>query len=254
MPTTTHKGLSYATLDDETLPAPTRPPPWMPTLLASPSRRPLTVSHALAQAKAAELVRKGTKKDVQDAVETVPEGDWERFARREKCMLFPPGPRKTSWDIMMLVLILYSCVSVPYRIGMGVDAEGGMWIFEVVVTCFFMTDVGLTFCTAYLDGDQFIVSRPMIADNYLKGWFIIDLSSSFPLEIIEVVMAHINPSTETESTSALRMLRALRLVRLFRLLRLLKIQKYVSMLEEKIDVNLQVPHKCMHTRKCGAVT
>ena len=37
----------------------------------------------------------------------------------------PTHTSRQAWDLFMLTLIVYSCVAVPYRIGMGVDAEGG---------------------------------------------------------------------------------------------------------------------------------
>ena len=125
MPTTTHKGLSYARLEDETIPLPARLPPASYTRQA---KQHPSLSQAFASAQAAEReckVQRRISREQGDArIERVPEGEWQRWAGRENCLFFPSGPRKTAWDIMMLGLILYSCVSVPFRIGMGKDAEG----------------------------------------------------------------------------------------------------------------------------------
>jgi len=51
----------------------------------------------------------------------VPEDKWEQA---ETDVYFPKQPWKQQWDIVILVLILYSCVIVPFRIGMDADAEG----------------------------------------------------------------------------------------------------------------------------------
>ena len=52
----------------------------------------------------------------------------------------------------MLFLIVYSCVVIPYRIGMSAPAaEGAAQIFENVITIIFITDLALNFNTAYAE-------------------------------------------------------------------------------------------------------
>ena len=39
--------------------------------------------------------------------------------------VIPPGHRhKVKWDILLAVFIMYSVLTVPYRIGFSSDAEG----------------------------------------------------------------------------------------------------------------------------------
>ena len=112
--------------------------------------------------------------------ETINEEDWERYTTMSG-LLFPVAPRKFAWDLLILFLILYSSVTVPFRLGMNHAAEGAWWIFEVSVSLCFITDLCITFNTAYFDGDQFVLDRERIRNNYLKGWFVIDLTSSIPV-------------------------------------------------------------------------
>ena len=107
----------------------------------------------------------------------------------------------------------------------------------MLVSLCFLTDIYLNFMTAYLDGDQFVLDRSMIAQNYFRGWFLLDLSSSIPLELIDVLVQFFS-SESSSGGSGLRMLRALRLVRLLRLLRLLKIQTYINLLEDMLAINM----------------
>ena len=168
------------------------------------------------------------------------EEDWVKYtadAKTPSGLLFPVGAWKFRWDLLMLSLIIYSAVTVPFRLGMDHSAEGGWWIFEVLVSLCFLTDIYLNFMTAYLDGDQFVLDRSMIAQNYFRGWFLLDLSSSIPLELIDVLVQFFS-SDSSSGGSGLRMLRALRLVRLLRLLRLLKIQTYINLLEDMLAINM----------------
>ena len=46
----------------------------------------------------------------------------------------PTHTSKQAWDLSMLTLIVYSCVLVPFRIGMSSVAEGTAKTMENVVT------------------------------------------------------------------------------------------------------------------------
>jgi hypothetical protein len=172
--------------------------------------------------------------------EEISEDQWMRV---ERGILFPVGFRKQLWDTYIMFLIVFSCVDVPFRVGLNAPAEGAMLYFELGLTVSFCTDVCLTFNTAYLDGDMFIIDRKRIAANYFRGWFLIDAASSFPFEVIElfthavagVADAQIDGTLETN-----QLLRTLRLFRLVRLLRLAKLQDYITMIEDHLRVNLQV--------------
>jgi len=153
-------------------------------------------------------------------------------------LLFPVGPLKFSWDLFMLVLIVYSAVTVPFRLAMDHPAEGPWWCLEVAVSLCFIVDIILTFWTSYLEGDQFVLDRGMIRSNYFKGWLLLDVASSIPLELIDALVATLSGGDGTGQTGQLRMLRALRLVRLLRLLRLLKIQQYINIIEDALNINM----------------
>ena len=169
------------------------------------------------------------------------EEDWERYAERSG-LLFPSGPLKFQFDLLMLLMILYSSVTVPFYLGMDHLAEGAWWFLEVLVSLFFCADLVLNFRTAYIDGDQYVLDRKRIVSNYLKGWFTIDLLSSIPLELIDAVielLTSIDANDDADRIWFMRYLRVLRLARLLRLLRLLKVQRYINALDDAFNVNLQ---------------
>lgn len=84
-------------------------------------------------------------------------------------VVLPTESWKESWDLWVLLLILYSALFVPYRICFGDEASGYMFIFEQVVTACFITDVTLNFNTAFLDEDErWVTSRGLIAQQYFK--------------------------------------------------------------------------------------
>ena len=99
-------------------------------------------------------------------------------------IFFPCGKRKQQWDSLILALIIYSCLVVPFRICFSSEAEGSILYFELGVTLTFLADVVFNFNTAYIDDTdgQWIIYRPAIAAMYLRGWFWIDFPSSIPME------------------------------------------------------------------------
>ena len=154
-----------------------------------------------------------------DQLSTEPEPtqveDEEDEDEKIRGIILPTYQWKEHWDVLILVFILYSAVTVPFRICFDADAVGYMFIFEQVVTFSFIIDVCFNFNQAYMEDDKWVTDRGAIAVRYLQGWFWIDAPSSVPVEMIDLFV-------EGDSSS-LGMLRFLRLFRLLRLLRLLKV-------------------------------
>jgi len=147
-------------------------------------------------------------------------------------ILLPTGPRRETWDLLVMVLILYSAASVPVRVCFNELAVGAVWVFEAGMSIVFCIDVVLNFNTAFQRDGTWIYDRPRIAGRYLLGWFWIDCPSALPLELIELVLHKEQHNLAT--------LRILRMFRLFRLLRLLKVKEYISRIEEAFMINLRV--------------
>lgn len=181
-------------------------------------------------------------------------------------VLTPTGPLKRTWDLVIMVLILYSAIIVPLcvnrsefpstdahilpdralvrtdvlhstlifrRICFEAEAEGATWVFEASMSVLFMVDLCLSFNTGYFDNGIWELDRKKIAVKYLKGWFWIDAPSSVPVELIELFM-------DGGDTGSIAAFRVLRLARLMRLLRMLKMSEYIARLEEQLDVNLRM--------------
>ena len=81
---------------------------------------------------------------------------------------------------MGLVSILYQSVVVPYRLCFNHEAEGGFFIFEVLIDVIFLIDIVVTFNTGFYKKGYLVMKRRDIVINYLKTWFFIDLAASFP--------------------------------------------------------------------------
>ena len=158
----------------------------------------------------------------------MPEDEWQTAPTN---VFFPCQPWKENWDVLILFLILYSAVIVPFRICFDAEASGWVWWGELTMTFLFLSDLIMTFNTAFKQDERWVISRPLIARNYLGGWFWIDFPSSIPVELLDLWLQG--------DASNLKLLRFLRLFRLLRLLRLLKLGTYLDKLEEKLNLNLE---------------
>lgn len=146
-------------------------------------------------------------------------------------MIHPLNDHKVTWDLFIFLLVIYSVIMIPLRIGFDSRSSLGFVVFDSMIDCLFFIDMMLTFNTAYLDThlEKYVYSRAKIAKNYLSFWFWIDLVSTVPIDTLVVATT---PADHT-NFGAVRAVRILRLGRLFKLQRLSKLSEY---LEEKLGI------------------
>jgi len=172
-------------------------------------------------------------------------------------LIDPHSSFRTAWDILIMVLILWTSVVLPFRLAFVEDAtfanqtivnetqnasrtliEIDFWFFaDTVQDSLFLIDIILNFRTAYFDDGVLIVSLKKIGKKYLKGWFFIDLLSTIPLDYI-VLLANSDQDLANLLTlpSLLRLLRLIRLVKLLRLMRFARLFRYFRRWEDRIRI------------------
>ncbi|XP_031554557.1 potassium voltage-gated channel subfamily H member 6-like isoform X2 [Actinia tenebrosa] len=139
---------------------------------------------------------------------------------------------KASWDWFVLALVIYTAIEIPYTAAFGQldktkrisplgQLKNGRYlaISNVVVDCLFIVDILINFRSTYTrkGTDELVVDPRMIACNYLKTWFVIDLLAAIPFEFFV--------SQGTEGTASLAgLLKSARLLRLVRVSR--KLDRY----------------------------
>eukprot|EP01038_Epipyxis_sp_PR26KG_P011631 gene11631-15580_t len=134
-------------------------------------------------------------------------------------LIDPEGKNKTTWDILILILIVYSVTTIPVEIGFSTTIFSGSDVTNLVVDMFFMMDIIITFRTPYTENfsEYIIISSDIIATNYIQSWFFIDLASSVPFDFI---FSSISSLQDIQSTSLIKIIRAIRLLKLGRILKL----------------------------------
>ena len=93
--------------------------------------------------------------------------------------------------MITLVLVIWVVIDVPFVAAFGVDDtydEPGVWnwhrVISTVVDVFFIADVLLNFCTGVEINGKVSLNRWIIAKEYFKSWFWVDVISAFPLDYV----------------------------------------------------------------------
>lgn len=155
-------------------------------------------------------------------------------------IIYPDDPFSSFWDIYITLILVFSCMTVPYRLALiKEDSTSWKFINWFVDVCFLM-DITISFNKASFDENyELITDRKLIAFDYFQGWFIIDIVAIIPFDII------LGGSEFNQVVRIARIGRMYKLVKLTRLIRVLKIvkdkSKFLRYIQElfKIGIGLQ---------------
>uniref|UniRef100_A0A674MQ46 Potassium voltage-gated channel subfamily H member 5 n=1 Tax=Takifugu rubripes TaxID=31033 RepID=A0A674MQ46_TAKRU len=115
---------------------------------------------------------------------------------------------KTTWDWVILILTFYTAIMVPYNVSFKTKQNNIVWlVLDSVVDVIFLVDIVLNFHTTFVGPGGEVISDPkLIRMNYLKTWFVIDLLSCLPYDIINAF-----ENVDEQPLSSLKVVRLLRL-------------------------------------------
>lgn len=153
-------------------------------------------------------------------------------------MIHPHSSKRIAWDMLLLTLLVYVSLTIPFRLGFDSPATGGWRLLETMTDFTFLTDVMMNFRTAYVDPDGKLHTRQRtIATHYLRGWFAIDIVSSIPFDLVMDASAGEDDLSSIKVLKVGRVLRTLRAAKLLKLTRFLKVGHLMERLEDEFAVN-----------------
>uniref|UniRef100_A0A8B9LCR2 Potassium voltage-gated channel subfamily H member 1 n=1 Tax=Astyanax mexicanus TaxID=7994 RepID=A0A8B9LCR2_ASTMX len=133
---------------------------------------------------------------------------------------------KTTWDWVILILTFYTAIMVPYNVSFKTKQNNVTWlVVDSIVDVIFLVDIVLNFHTTFVGPAGEVISDPkLIRMNYLKTWFVIDLLSCLPYDVINAfenvdevsehfACEHIGISSLFSSLKVVRLLRLGRVAR-----------------------------------------
>lgn len=113
-----------------------------------------------------------------------------------KCAIPHESMFKVAWDWLVLALVLFTAIYIPYEAAFLVNTEfeESVWqkiysgepqeIVNLMVDLMFIIDILINFRTTYVEKkSEVVVSSPKkIAIHYLKTWFIVDFIAAIPFD------------------------------------------------------------------------
>ncbi|KAK1556783.1 hypothetical protein Q3G72_011994 [Acer saccharum] len=144
-----------------------------------------------------------------------------------KYIISPFNPRYRSWEMGLVVLVIYSAWICPFEFAFLTYKTDTLFIIDNIVNGFFAIDIILTFFVAYLDSQSYLlVDDPKkIAIRYVSTWFIFDVCSTAPFQPISLLIS--NQSSEL----------GFRVLNMLRLWRLRRVSSLFARLEKDIRFN-----------------
>jgi len=217
----------------------------------------------------------GTSSSKQDAATRdpttfgvrAPRGPVQKLEDGPKWFLLPESSNKLKWDILSIVLLVWTVIVSPIKFGFDVAdrCASPMWIMDAVVDIFFMVDLLLTFVTAtYINNpktsEEVLTRNPrLIARKYLRGWFIIDLASSLPIHTALTLAYFGCDANLVEGTGAPSLVKLVRILRVVKLLKLVRILKLGQILDDMTDslavsIDMRCPALSTFVQPCTLLT
>jgi hypothetical protein len=146
-----------------------------------------------------------------------------------------------KWDKMVMLALVYVALWTPYEIGLMHDKakEGITWLgpLNLFIDGLFGFDIILQFFLMYPSqtslGTVWIKDPHKIAKNYMRGWFIIDIVSVFPFDLVaDIVFAD-------SSSGDLQILKVIRAIRLLKMARVLRAGRILGRLQANSSMSMQ---------------
>jgi hypothetical protein len=143
----------------------------------------------------------------------------DRFMLRQK------SSARVVWDGLLLLLLIYIAIMVPFVMGFEPEETPFLAGMEHIINSVFIVDIVLNFRTGYTEEDGVEeLSWNKVGLRYLRTWFVLDFVSSVPIDYIiaqdKSPSGPINPQT-------LKLLKSSKVARIVKMVRFIKMFKVV---------------------------
>ncbi|KAL8577641.1 hypothetical protein ACOMHN_020250 [Nucella lapillus] len=138
--------------------------------------------------------------------------------KKSKLVIVHYGIFKIGWDWLILLCTFYIAIMVPFNAAFRRHNRYRDFMYiDAVVEVLFAIDIVLNFRTSFMNKNgQVCYDSRLIALNYMRGWFLLDLLAAIPFDLLYAF--------DVNTGTLIHLLKVARLLRLARLLQ--KIERY----------------------------
>ena len=113
---------------------------------------------------------------------------------------------------MILALLAYTAIEIPLKLSFDAKFSAE---FDLAVTILFLLDIWISFRTTFIDihTQEYETNQSVVAKNYFKSWFVLDLIASVPLDEFATIF-----DADKDVRKIFAMFHLLRLAKLSRIL------------------------------------
>jgi len=158
------------------------------------------------------------------------------FWNSSRRVINPFSDFMTKWDQVIMIVLVWTALVTPFEVSFLSPSVNWLFIFNRLIDCLFLVDMGFTFLLDPGEEESLkengLPSHRLMAQNYLYGWFTVDLISTMPFDAVSLAL-----EGSSGVASNLKFLRAMRLLRLVKLLRLLRVSRIFERWEDRMAVN-----------------
>jgi hypothetical protein len=158
-----------------------------------------------------------------------------------RCLINPMGMAHVTWDVMVSVVLLSTVITIPLVMAFE-SVEESLVSYIAWTDVIFLLDIVKHFFTGVISEGEttmIVMDNEYVALNYLRTWFVPDLVSSLPTDVvvqgIRFAMSHDGQQTSiadlanvARSAKMVKLLRLLRLAKFIRLVRMSRVFKHVN--------------------------
>ena len=161
----------------------------------------------------------------------------------DRNLIDPRSRLSTDWDIYVAVLLIVTIFTMPLSMAFF-DIQRDLQPLDLLADVTFLLDILKHFNTGYMDEFEIaIMDRAKVRWNYASTWFVPDLLSSVPIEILDLILTsggEDGAMGNFKATKALKLLRLSRIAKVFRILKLSKLSKVLQGLQDDFEDYYQV--------------
>lgn len=148
------------------------------------------------------------------------EAEISRNLWRQYKLYTPASPRRSRWDWVLVVLVIFTSLQIPFVLvfNLPANARSSVKIVDYIIDVFFWVDILLQLNTSFYVDEQLVTSRKDILKHCFSSWmFYSDIAATFPWDDLNTneVIDGIGCSRPSDGIDQgnLRVLRLLRLMR-----------------------------------------